>query len=342
MLTPSHRLALYMEGAFAEKTGKLGLGVLRYSPHTTVCLIDSMSVGQDLSKLTGISRPCPIVSSVQEAKELGADVLVLGTAPPGGLVPSDWWPALDNAVQMGLSLVNGLHDHIAPRYPDLKAGQFIWDVRKEPVNLGVGTGAARLLANRRVLMVGTDMSVGKMTAGLEIHRDALASGRSSSFVATGQTGIIISGDGVPLDAVRLDYATGAIEAEVCKHKDSELIVVEGQGSLIHPGSSATLPLMRGSCPTHLVLCHRAGMETLPRVPWVRVPNLNDVIQLYEGLASACGTFPEAKVVGIALNTLGLTAGEAEAALVRVGQTTGLPVCDPVRGHARLLLEAVLA
>ena len=324
-----------------EETGKLGLGVLRYSENEIVCLVDSQSNGMNSVELTGIDRLVPIVSTTDQALSLGADVLVLGIAPPGGLIPENWFPAIDRAASCGMSIVNGLHQAISGRYPELLPKQFIWDVRTEPRGIGVGTAAARLLSNRRVLMVGTDMSVGKMTAGLEIWKCAKARGINTNFVATGQTGIIITGSGVPLDAIRLDYASGAIESEVCKYPDSDLVIVEGQGSLIHPGSSATLPLMRGSCPTHLVLCHRSGMHTLPRLSWVKVPPLRDYIQLVEGLTSACGVYPEAKVCALALNTSHLTELEARNSIAEHHQELGIPVTDPVRFGATLLLDALL-
>lgn len=342
MLTSGMKLALYMEGAFSQQTGKLGLGLLRYSENPIVALVDSENAGGDIKSLAAIERDCPIVRTVGEAAALGAEVLILGIAPPGGLIPESWWPALDEAVHLDMSLVNGLHDKLGPRYPDLNPPQFIWDVRTEPSDIGVGTAAARMLPNRRVLMVGTDMSVGKMTAALELTKEGARRGLRSWFVATGQTGMIIAGSGVPLDAVRLDYASGAIEAEVMRHSESDLVFVEGQGSLLHPGSSATLPLMRGSCPTHLVLCHRAGMTHLAKVPWVTVPPLNRVARLFEDVSSALGTFPAAKVVGIALNTSHLTEGEAMTALAEAEEETGLPVCDPVRQGASRLLDAVLA
>lgn len=342
MLTPGMKLALYMEGAFSQQTGKLGLGLLRYSENPIVALVDSENAGGDIRSLAGIERHCPIVRTAGEAAALGAEVLILGIAPPGGLIPESWWPALDEAVLLKMSLVNGLHDKLASRYSDLKPPQFIWDVRTEPPGIGVGTAAARSLPNRRVLMVGTDMSVGKMTTALELTKEGNRRGIGSAFVATGQTGMIIAGSGVPLDAVRLDYASGAIEAEVMKHSGSELVFVEGQGSLLHPGSSATLPLMRGSCPTHLILCHRAGMTHLAKVPWVAVPPLNQVAQLFEGVASALGTFPAAKVVGIALNTGHLTEQGASEAIDQIEQETQLPVSDPVRNGAARLLDTVLA
>ena len=245
------------------------------------------------------------------------------------------------ARQKHLSLIHIFHERLAPRYQGLGPSQFVWDVRVEPEGIGVGGAVARLMDNVRVLTIGTDMSVGKMTAGLEIERNAKARGVKTAFVATGQVGIVITGAGVPLDAVRLDYASGAIETETCKYPESELIVIEGQGSLLHPGSSATLPLLRGSCPTHLVLCHRAGMARLPRIPWIEVPPLRDVVRLFEDVASACGTFGRPKVAGIALNTSHLDGAAASEAEAKVKDETGLPVTDPVRHGAGALVDAIL-
>jgi len=356
-----------MEGAFAEKTGKMGLGVLRFSPHEIVCLVDSQNVGADSAALTRVDRKVPIVASVEDARALGADVLLLGIAPPGGLIPESWFPTLDRAVELGFSIVNGLHDRLAPRYPFLQSSepavaadpadppnfqtpelpnQFVYDIRTEPPDIGVGYAEARHLTNARVLFIGTDMAVGKMTAGLVMWKEALARGIKAEFVATGQIGITITGKGVPLDCIRLDFACGAIEREVMACKDADLVLIEGQGSLVHPGSTSTLPLIRGSQPTHLVLCHRAGMETLPRLPWVRVPPLVEFIRLYQDLAEVCGTYVRPQAVGIALNCAHLSSdaeahlssdAEALAACTQVESETGLPTTDPVRfGMARII------
>lgn len=233
----------------------------------------------------------------------------------------------------------GLQSGIPEREPSgSHPEQFIWDIRTEPPGIGVGYAEARHLTNKRVLFIGTDMSVGKMTAGLVMWKEALARGIKAEFVATGQIGMTITGKGVPLDCVRLDFACGAIEREVLAAKDAELVLIEGQGSLVHPGSTSTLPLIRGSQPTHLVLCHRAGMDVLPRLPWVRVPPLNDFIRLYQDLAEVCGTFIRPEALGIALNCGHLSSDEdARAACEQIEKETGLPTTDPVRfGIARLL------
>jgi uncharacterized NAD-dependent epimerase/dehydratase family protein len=341
MLSRDVPLALFMEGAVGEISGKMGYGVLRYSPNPVACVVDSVTAGQNLLSLISSPRGCPIVASIGEAVALGAKALVLGIAPPGGAIPSEWFPALDEAVAQGMSLVNGLHQQLAPMYPDLKPGQEIFDVRVEPPGLEIGMCRARHLSNKRVLMIGTDMAIGKMTAGLEIVRVAKKQGIKAEFVATGQIGIVVSGRGVPLDGIRLDFASGAIEREVMAFQDADLIVVEGQGALIHPASSANLPLLRGSCPTHLILCHRAGQTTLRRLPDVAIPPLKDYIKLYEDLAEACGTFPRPRTVAVSLNTAELDCDDsARIACEVVSDETGLPCTDPVRFGAGALVDAL--
>ncbi len=332
MLKRDEPLAIFMEGATRNSIGKMGFGILRYSPNPIACVIDSEQAGRDAAELTGIPRNAPVVSSVREAIEKGAKVLVLGIAPAGGLIPPDWYPLIDEAISAGMSVVNGLHDLLGPRYRDLGQGQYVWDIRVEPSDIGVATGAANHLPAKRVLMIGTDMAIGKMTAGLELYRALRERGVATEFVATGQIGITITGRGVPLDAIRVDYAAGAMEKAVVEASEggTEIIIVEGQGALAHPGSTANLPLLRGSMPTHLVLCHRAGQTYLQKLPDVPVPNLADYIRLYEDLASVGGTFPRPTTVGIALNTSHLDDHAAICAMAHVERETGLMTCDPVR------------
>lgn len=335
MIDPATPLAVYMEGAVRHYGGKMGVGVLRYSPNPVVCVVDSETAGLDLRAETGVDRDAPIVATVEEALALGAQALVLGIAPPGGLIPAEWMPAIDRAVQGGMTVVNGLHDKLAPRY-----GAQAWDIRTEPEGLKPGTGAAGTLHNRRVLMVGTDMAVGKMTAGLEIWK---ALGPDAAFVATGQIGITVTGAGVPLDAIRVDFSAGAIEREVLRNADRAFVVVEGQGSLVHPGSTATLALLRGSMPTHLVLCAREGQTHLVNAPQVAIPALGRLRTLYEDLATACGAFVKPRTVGVALNTFHLHSdAAARAACDAVEREVGLPCDDPVRHGAARLAAAVSA
>lgn len=340
MLDPTLPLALYMEGAANSDFGKMGFGVLRYSPNPIACVIDSELAGHDIREFGRSPRSCPIVATLSEAIDRGAQVLVLGIAPAGGLIPESWRSALDEAVAKGLSLVNGLHEPLAPRYPDLKPGQWIWDIRTEPTGLSPGTGAAARLPNARVLMLGTDMAIGKMTTGLEITRGLRERGVSAAFVATGQIGITVTGGGVPLDAIRVDFAAGAIEREMLRHREASVTVVEGQGSYLHPASTSPLPLTRGSCPTHLVVCHRAGQTELRRYPEIAIPPLRAFIRLCEDVAEACGVYHRPQTLGVALNTAHLDEADARLAVAETAQEVGLPCTDPVRFGVEALIAGL--
>ena len=186
------------------------------------------------------------------------------------------------------------------------------------------------------------MAIGKMSTSLELHWAAKLRGWRSKFLATGQTGVMLEGDGVALDAVRVDFAAGAVEQMVMRYgKNYDILHIEGQGSLLHPGSTATLPLIRGSQPTQLVLVHRAGQTHNRNNPHVPIPPLPEVIRLYETVASAGGAFASVPVVGIALNTAHLDDSEAKAAIAQTIAETGLPCTDVVRFDANLLLDAVM-
>ncbi len=341
----NQRIAILLHEGITGTQGKTGLSLLRYSESPIVALIDRESAGKSLLELTGINRDVPIVASLTAALEYQPEVLVIGIAPKGGAVPDDYWLEIQNALQAGMSLVNGLHTPLAD-IPELKAllkpGQLIWDVRQEPANLSVASGLAHTLSCRRVLTVGTDMAIGKMSTSLELHRESRRRGWRSKFLATGQTGVMLEGDGVPLDAVRVDFAAGAVEQMVMRHgQNYEILYIEGQGSLLHPGSTATLPLIRGSQPTHLILAHRAGQVHVRNHSHVLIPFLPQVIRLYETVASAAGAFGNVPVVGIALNTSHLDEFTAQEAIAQTASETGLPCNDPVRFGAGLLLDAIL-
>jgi uncharacterized NAD-dependent epimerase/dehydratase family protein len=344
-LTPDHRIALLMHDGTDNTGGKTGLAMLRYSPLNIVAVIDHSHGGEDLAQLTGIQRAVPIVASVQAALAYEPTVLAIGIAPSGGALPEPWYQEVKTAVAAGLSIVNGLH---TPLTPDLKAlrphpQQWIWDVRQEPSGLQVGAARARHLPCRRVLAVGTDMSVGKMSTNLELHKTAIARGLRSKVIATGQTNLMLGDDGIPLDAVRVDFAAGAVEQAVLAHGEThDILFVEGQGSLFNPASTATLPLMRGSQPTHLVLVHRVGQTQIHNCPDIKIPPLPEVIRVCETVVSAGGAFLAAPVVAIALNTHPLSEAEAKAAIAAVTQSTGRPCTDVVRYGAAPILQAIMA
>lgn len=340
LLTAKHRVAILLHQGIKSDHGKTGLAFLRYSQANIVAVIDTESVGESLVRLTGIDKDIPILDSVSAVLTYHPDVLLIGIAPSGGKLPSAWKAEVDRAIESGISLVNGLHSSMASEYPNLQAGQWVWDIRQEPSDLTIASAQARTLSCQRILTVATDMAVGKMSTSLELYRAAQTKEIKTEFVATGQGGLAITGQGIALDAVRVDFAAGAVERIVMNlGQQCDLLLVEGQGSLLHPGSTATLPLIRGSQPTGLILVHRAGQKHIRNLPDVLIPSLPEVVNLYENVARAGGTFANVRVQAIALNTFHLDETAAKKAIEETQQLTGLPCTDAVRFDASYLLDA---
>ena len=332
MIKSTDKIAVWMEASLDDDYGKMGISALRYLDNEILCVIDSVFSGKSLSEVSIIQKNIPIVKSINEAKSLGCNVLLLGVLTSGGLRPKSWDIVLKEALEKGMSIINGLHDQVSPTFSKyiVEENQWIWDTRVPKFIPKVGSAKAANLNNKRVLMIGTDMAAGKMTVGLELYSYLTDKKINTGFVATGQVGITITGGGIPLDAYKLDHACGAVESAIIEQKDKDIIIVEGQGSILHPGSSATLPLMRGACPTHMILCHIARNQTLRSVENIRIPDLKKFISLNEQLASVMGTYPESKVVGIALNTNLMSEKSARKFIKKVEKDTGLPSTDVVR------------
>ncbi|MFM7170860.1 MAG: DUF1611 domain-containing protein [Cyanobium sp.] len=355
MLRADAPVVLLQHHGLDNLSGKTGLAMLRYRRGPILAVVDPAHGGANLPAITGIARDVPVVANLEEALPLvpapGDTVAVVGLAPAGGLLPTDMRADVAAALDAGLSVASGLHTKLG-QDGDLaarvKPGAWIWDLRQEPDHLRVASARAAQLPCRRLLAVGTDMSVGKMSACLELQAAASSRGLDARFVGTGQAGILISGGGVALDAVRVDYAAGAVEQAVLEAfagaDPHTLLLVEGQGSLCHPGSTATLPLLRGSQPTHLLLVHRAGQNALRNAPHVPLPPLPELITVVEGLAALARPdpmIPGPKVGAIALNTAHLGDDEVPGALEAIRGLTGLPCHDPVRHGGADLLEALL-
>ncbi len=340
-IQPEHRLAILLHGGIRGHYGKTGLTMLRYSKNRIVAVIDVECAGLSLRECTGIDRDAPLVASVEEARLHEPDVLVIGIAPSGGRLPPEWIEEIGCALRSGMSVVSGLHTRLADT-PCMGDGQWIWDVRREPENLPIGRGAAAALPCTRVLTVGTDMAIGKKCTALEMNECARRRGLKSKFLASGQSGIMICGEGIAIDSVRVDYAAGAVEQMTLQAAgENDLLILEGQGSLLHPGSTATGPLIRGMQPTHLILVHRAGQERLRNCPELIIPPLDRVVRLYEDFSAAAGMLTPSRVAAVALNTRDLDAARAREAIRRAAEVTGLPCTDPVRCGAEMLLDAVL-
>jgi len=339
------KIAILLHDGIQGSHGKTGLSLLRYSQAEIVAVIDHKCAGKSLPELTKIPRNIPIVASVTEAIAFQPEILVIGIAPSGGALPDEWFEEIKTAVASGLSVVNGLHTPLANNpeiIPLLRKQQWIWDVRQEPQGLSIASGKARKLSCRRVLTVGTDMAIGKMSTSLELNATAQGRGLNSKFLATGQGGLMIAGDGIALDAVRVDFAAGAVEQMIMQFGNTyDLLFVEGQGSLLHPGSTATLPLLRGIQPTDLILVHRANQTHIRNHPQILIPPLPIVVQLYEMVSGVGGAFQPGRVRGIAMNTFHLDEVAAKGAIAQVETETALPCTDPVRFGADLLLDAVM-
>jgi uncharacterized NAD-dependent epimerase/dehydratase family protein len=339
-------LVLLQHGGLTSDKGKTGLVLLRFAPERVVAVIDQEHVGGSLSEITGISLPnrIPIVASAADALRYKPQTFAIGIAPGGGKLPEEWFVDIVDSVRGGVNILNGLHSQLnedSRLSHLLRPGQWIWDIRKEPPHLSVGNGAARLLHCKRVLFVGTDMSIGKMTAAVLFDRAAKSAGIRSKFMATGQTGIMLAGDGIPLDAVRIDFAGGAVQQEVIDCAEgNEVVWVEGQGSFLNPASTATLPLLRGSQATDMVLVHKSNRTHIRFQEWARIPALTEVIKMYECVAHAGGTFAPTKVRCIALNTHGLSDREVRYEIDKTEAETGLPADDVVRHGANKLLATI--
>ena len=280
----------------------------------------------------------------REAFERGARALLIGVATPGGLVPKTWLPALREALAAGLDIVSGMHDRLND-LPDLAAdaqrlGRRLIDVRVPPEGIPVATGRKR--TGRRLLTVGTDCALGKKYTALAITRGLAARGHDVDFRATGQTGIMIAGAGIPIDAVVADFLAGAAELLSPDARPDHLDVIEGQGSLFHPSYAAvTLGLLHGSQPDLFVVCHDPARTQILGVPGYHLPSIEEVIAHTVALGRL--TNPAIRCCGVSLNTSALAEDAAEAVIAETARRLDLPVADPMRGIGlEQLLDACAA
>lgn len=346
------RVAILAEGLFAPQTAKTGIGALRYAPYPIVAVIDSSRAPSDAGTHVGTGAGVPVVATLAEARTRGAEVLLVGTASAGGQIPDAYRPILAEALAGGLEVWSGLHERVLAD-PALAAAAGrgrgrVWELREPPADLPVGGNRRRRDGARVVLTVGTDAAVGKMTVALELVAALRRAGERVAFVATGQTGIAIAGAGISVDAVVADFIAGAAERMVCDAaEEADWVMVEGQGSLMHPGfSGVTLGLLHGSAPDAMVLCHdTARQQVKGNVLGLPLRDLRECVPIYEDAASwrhPPGR-PPARVVAVALNTSASSEAAARESLTDAGHRSGLPTADPVRegpAGADRLLEAI--
>jgi len=342
----SERLAIFAEGLFAKHSGKTAHGVIRYGNREVVAVIDSTAAGRTAAEVEPFAlRPVPIVATLDEALERGADSLLIGVAPPGGKLDPAWRPTLLAALEAGLSLEAGLHTQLNAD-PELseaarRNGGVLRDLRAAPADLTVPEGPdSRPDSVRVVHSVGSDTVIGKKVVTLELDRAARERGLRSVYVPTGQTGVAIAGWGIAVDHVISDYVAGAAERLVREGSErGDLLFVEGQGALFHPAySGVTLGLLHGSAPDLLVLVHKPNATHNRNYPTLPIPPLNELIAAYE---SVTAHVRPARVAALALNTSDLGEDEARAAIAEAERETGLTADDVVRFGADRVLDAVL-
>lgn len=281
--------------------------------------------------------------TLAEAKAAGAQTLVIGVANRGGVISAAWKKVLIEALEEGFDLASGLHNLLRDE-PDLKAvaeatGQVLHDVRIPSVKYPIANGEKR--KGKRCLAVGTDCSVGKMYTAMAMDRDMKKRGLKSSFRATGQTGILITGEGVPLDAVIADFMAGSIEWLTPDNDNDHWDMIEGQGSLFHVSySGVTMALVHGGQPDALILCHEPTRDHMRGLPGYTLPTLEALRDTALQLARVAN--PACEVVGISVNTQHLGEDEAVAYLKEVEDRMGLPTVDPYRHGSDRLVDALVA
>lgn len=334
------RIVILTQGHTNPVEAKTAACVIRYRGDEVVAALDSTVANRTTGELLGVGDDKPIVASLSEAPE--ADTLLIGIAPSGGKIPRTWRPVILEALRRGMDVISGMHEFLSDD-PEFAAaasagGATLTDLRKNDER-----DVARFEPFRqeclRIHTVGHDCSIGKMLTSVELTRALNAAGQDAKFVATGQTGIMVEGDGCPVDRVVADFLAGAVEKLVLANQHHDILVIEGQGSLVHPKYSAvTLGLLHGCRPQGMILCYEVGRRTMHGMPHVPLPPLGKIRDLNEMMA---GVLAPSRVIGVAMNSSRVTAEEAEADRHRVRRELGLPVCDVIRHGPGELVEAIL-
>jgi uncharacterized NAD-dependent epimerase/dehydratase family protein len=341
MTTDTPKIIILTEGHTEPHAGKTAASVIRYRGHEVVALLDGTQVGKTSGDLLGVGS-VPIVGKLDDVPQ--ANTLLLGIAPPGGKIPANWRAIiLDAIARRKMNVISGLHDFVGddPQFAAAAkaSGASIYDVRKNNEK----TIARRVGLRRdclRVHAVGHDCSIGKMVVSIEITNGLKKRGHDAKFIATGQTGIMVEGDGLPIDCIVADFVSGAAEKLVLQHQHHDILVVEGQGSLVHPSySGVTLGLLHGCVPQALILCYEVGRERVTGVESVKIPPLAEIKRINEVMSNI---HQPCKIIGIGINSRKLSPAAAAEERKRTKAEFGLPTCDVFRDGPEELVEAVIA
>jgi uncharacterized NAD-dependent epimerase/dehydratase family protein len=335
------KVIILTEGRTEPIAAKTAACVIRYGKDEVVALLDSTQAGKTAQELLGVGGSIPVVARLEDAPT--ANTLLIGIAPTGGRIPPAWRAIVMAAIERGYDVISGMHEFFSsdPEFAEeaRHRGVALIDVRKN---------TERDVANRqnirpdclRILTVGQDCSVGKMVVSVELAHALRQRGHDAKFVATGQTGILIEGDGCPVDCVISDFLNGAVEKLVLANQHHEILLIEGQGSITHPRySPVTLGLVHGAMPQGMILCYEAGREAVRGMEHIPLTPLAKLRELYEALASV---MLPSRVIGVGLNSRRLSDGDAAIERDRVGHELGLPVCDVIRDGPDELVDVILA
>jgi uncharacterized NAD-dependent epimerase/dehydratase family protein len=339
-MSKPRRMVIITDGHNDADTAKTAVCLLRYRPDEVVAVLDRQSAGKTCQEVFGVGGRIPIVASLAEAAE--ANTFVVGIAPPGGRIPQHWRPIIIEAIARRWTVVSGLHDFLRDdaefRRVAQQHGVQLVDVRTNEEHDVAGCQGFRA-GCLRIHTIGNDCSCGKMVTAVELTAGLNRGGVDAAFVATGQTGILVAGSGCPIDRVVADFLSGAAEKLVLANQHHDTIVIEGQGSLLHPRySCVALGLLHGVMPDGLILCYTMGRRAFFGMENVALPPLEKVVEFYE---SAANLMHPCRVIGVAVNGREFDDEAVAAECQRVSRQLSLPACDVVRHGPQRLVEAVL-
>ena len=339
MSTP-RKMIILTDGHYDPHAAKTAICVVRYRPEEVVAVLDRDLAGKTCGDVMKVGGEIPFVGSLGEAPE--ANTLLIGIAPPGGKIPASWRPVVLEAIARKLTVVSGLHDFLRDN-PEFSRAAVQHGVRlidlRDNQERNVTSGRPYDQRCLRIHTVANDCSCGKMVVAVELAQGLNRSGVDAAFVATGQTGIVVAGDGCPIDRVIADFVGGAAEKLVLENQHHEVIVVEGQGSLYHPRySGVTLGLLHGLKPDGLIYCYEMGRRTIDDMKQVALPPHREGVEFYETCANV---MHPCRVIGVAVNGQHFPDGEVAAECEWVGKELDLPTCDVIRHGPDKLVEAVI-
>lgn len=337
-LASYRRIVILTEGFSEPFYAKTAISLLRYRGSEVIAILDGSVEARSSGELLGVGD-VPVVASLEG---LDADAVFLGTATVGGKLPNSWKKILLAALARGLDIVSGNHEFLIDDPGFQRAAEEndcrLIDVRRN-AETSTSTGALFREGCLRIHTVGQDCSLGKMVVALELQRALVRRGEDAHFVATGQTGIMLSGDGIPVDCVVADFVNGSVEALVRRHQHHDILVIEGQGSISHPSFSAvTTGLLHGCAPQGLIYCYEVGRTNVKGLDNVALRPHREMMDAYLSIASLRSP---AKILGIAMNGRNVSTQEVHAEKQRMIESFHLPVCDVYRDGPEPLVDAVL-